>query len=219
MVAWRALVVLLGLLALAPAARGQQPAPPGQFDYYLLALSWSPAYCLAHRDDPRAKAECSRRRGFVVHGLWPQNEDGTWPEHCRPVPPVPPELAAHEAAIMPNDFMVRHEWEKHGSCTDFTAQAYFDALDRAFARLRLPTALVEPREPFPLPLAEAKRLFMAANPGLGGDMFAMRCTHGGEVDEVRLCLDKGFQYRPCGRGAGDSCPIDMHFDPIPDAPE
>ena len=219
MVAWRAIIVLLGLVALASAGLAQQPAAPGRFDYYLLTLSWSPAYCLAHRDDPRAKAECSRRRGFIVHGLWPQNEDGTWPASCRPVPSMPPELVAREAAIMPNNSMVRHEWEKHGSCTDLSARDYFDALDRAFARLHLPPALVEPREPLALPLGQAKSLFMDANPGLDGNMFAIRCTHTGAVDEVRLCLDKDLHYRPCGRGAGDSCPIDMHVDPIPGAAE
>ncbi len=52
-------------------------APPGEFDYYLLSLSWSPAFCL---QSPGA-AECNgpRRFGFIVHGLWPQNEHG-WPE-------------------------------------------------------------------------------------------------------------------------------------------
>src|SRR5580692_9741169 len=52
---------------------------PGEFDYYLLSLSWSPAFCLS---SPGA-AECNgpRRFGFIVHGLWPQYERG-WPQNC-----------------------------------------------------------------------------------------------------------------------------------------
>ncbi len=210
----RALLVVLALATLATAARAQQPAPPGAFDYYLLALSWSPAYCLAHRDDPRAHDECARHRGFIVHGLWPQDEDGTWPAYCTRVPPVPPGLVDHEADTMPNADMVRHEWEKHGSCSGLPAPRYFAALDDVFARLRLPPALVAPKEALTLPLAEAKSLFVSANPGLDETMFAMRCAHGNAVDEVRLCLDKSFKFRACGSGTGDSCPIVVHFDPI-----
>lgn len=212
-------IAMLACVTLIDTASAQQPAPPGQFDYYLLTLSWSPAYCLSHRSDPKAREECGRRRGFVVHGLWPQNEDGSWPAFCRAVPPVPRERVAREVAIMPNAELVEHEWEKHGSCTNLTVDGYFDAIDNAFAALHLPAPLVAPRDPLTLPLAQAKTLFAAANPGLGGNMLSMRCTHGNDVDELRLCLDKGFHYRACGRGGGDSCPIDTHFDPIPAAAE
>ncbi|HXP65277.1 MAG TPA: hypothetical protein VN815_07370, partial [Steroidobacteraceae bacterium] len=75
--------LLLGIALAAASAsarhRKSSDAEPGVFDYYLLSLSWSPAYCLS---DPGA-AECNgpRRFGFIVHGLWPQNEAG-WPENC-----------------------------------------------------------------------------------------------------------------------------------------
>jgi ribonuclease T2 len=210
----RRLFALLVLAMLPSAAFAQEPAPPGQFDYYLFTLSWSPAYCLAHRDDPRARAECSRHRGFIVHGLWPQNEDGSWPDFCQAVPPVPPAVVARETEIMPNAGLVRHEWERHGSCTGLSAEAYFGALDRAFAQLHIPEALVQPTAPLSLPLADAKSLFVAANPGLAANMISMRCTHDGAIEELRLCLDKSLRFRTCGRGSEDSCPSGMHFDPI-----
>src|SRR5262245_819748 len=54
----------------------------GVFDYYLLALSWSPTYC-AERRGTAYDQQCDVRQGrpyaFVLHGLWPQNERG-WPE-------------------------------------------------------------------------------------------------------------------------------------------
>ena len=60
-------------------ARPQSVA--GVFDYYLLVLSWSPTYCLTHRDD----AQCSGKGyGFVLHGLWPQYARGGWPKSCAP---------------------------------------------------------------------------------------------------------------------------------------
>ncbi len=55
-------------------------AQAGQFDYYLLSLSWAPTYCLTHADDG---AECSSKGyGFVLHGLWPQYDAGGYPENC-----------------------------------------------------------------------------------------------------------------------------------------
>jgi len=201
-------------LALAVPARAQSPAPAGQFDYYLLALSWSPAYCASHRGDPDAEEECAKRRGFVVHGLWPQNQDGGWPAFCRPVSTVPVALAARESAIMPNVELIEHEWTKHGSCTTFEVRDYFDAIERSFASLHIPNALARPEAPVALPLGEAKAQFAALNPGLEPDMMSFRCGHTGELSEVRVCLDKALHFRACGAGQADSCPAQMRFEPI-----
>jgi ribonuclease T2 len=46
-------------------------AAPGAFDYYVLALSWSPQYC-ATATNNADRSQCSVPHGFVVHGLWPQ---------------------------------------------------------------------------------------------------------------------------------------------------
>src|SRR5215469_12084849 len=51
---------------------------PANFDFYLLNLSWSPEFCYSH---PNAQ-ECAAHAAFVLHGLWPQNNDGSYPENC-----------------------------------------------------------------------------------------------------------------------------------------
>ena len=43
--------------------RESQTGQPGVFDYYVLALSWSPEFCYSHRDKPECQ---SGHRGFVV---------------------------------------------------------------------------------------------------------------------------------------------------------
>jgi ribonuclease I len=55
----------------------------GQFDYYLLSLSWSPQHC-AERTGPLNDPQCATTRhyNFIVHGLWPQYESGGFPESC-----------------------------------------------------------------------------------------------------------------------------------------
>ena len=44
--------------------RGRDAGEPGKFDYYAVALSWSPAFCATH-DDPNQCAP-GRQAGFVM---------------------------------------------------------------------------------------------------------------------------------------------------------
>lgn len=73
-------------VGLEPAsAKAAATGQPGAFDYYVLALSWSPEFCHSHPTKP----ECvSGKFGFVVHGLWPQYANG-YPENCSTAPGLP----------------------------------------------------------------------------------------------------------------------------------
>jgi ribonuclease T2 len=72
-----AVVTILTILLSLGLAFAQDPRQnePGKFDFYLLALSWSPSYCEASRErapDRAPDAQCGPRPfSFVVHGLWP----------------------------------------------------------------------------------------------------------------------------------------------------
>ncbi len=209
-----AAIVLAIVFAAAPPASAQQHGTPGTFDYYLLTLSWSPTYCAVHHE-ATAREECALRRGFIVHGLWPQNEDGRWPEFCRTVPAVPPAIVEREHTAMPNPAMIEHEWARHGSCTRFSADGYFNRLDRAFTGLRVPDPLAHPSQPLSLPLDHAKALFVDVNPGLASGMFALRCRADGMVEELRVCLDTDLHFRACGAGQADTCPTTVRFPAIP----
>lgn len=187
-------------------ASAQHPAPPGRFDYYLLALSWSPSFCQDHRHDPSARAECDRHRGFVAHGLWPQFADDSWPEYCRAVPPLSRALIDRSLAIMPNAALVEHEWERHGSCMTMSAEDYISAIERAFAEITVPPAFARPRRPLDLPAADVAGRFAAANPGLAANMLAVECKPGSdEVQEIRICLDTALHFRACGPRTVTSC--------------
>src|SRR5205807_3290181 len=54
-----------------------------QFSHYLLVLPYAPDFCAQPYGKKDAR-ECGagRRVGFVVHGLWPQNETSRGPEPC-----------------------------------------------------------------------------------------------------------------------------------------
>ena len=53
--------------------------------------------------------------GFVVHGLWPQNERG-YPEFCRTSEPdrVPDPLVERYLDLLPSAGLIGHPWRKPG---------------------------------------------------------------------------------------------------------
>jgi len=81
---------LTGLAGTASAQDRRQNAP-GEFDFYVLSLSWSPSFCeeASERGSGGRVGRSSAAAGrfpFVVHGLWPQYERG-FPNYCqRPSP-------------------------------------------------------------------------------------------------------------------------------------
>eukprot|EP00038_Savillea_parva_P024523 m.44291 g.44291 ORF g.44291 m.44291 type:complete len:241 (-) comp6502_c0_seq2:58-780(-) len=95
--------------------------PPGAFDIYAFAQSWSPTFCC----NTAAAAVCKRERisnvtDVVTHGLWPHfvTPDGQgklWPEYCTKAP---------KQALEGLSGRQRHEYKKHGSCTRLSPQAY-----------------------------------------------------------------------------------------------
>lgn len=174
----------------------------GEFDYYALAMSWSPTYCAdsAERDDLQCNRRDGRRYAFVLHGLWPQYEKG-WPESCRTArrPFVPEPLIESMLDIMPSRRLVIHEFRKHGVCSGLDAPAYFAASRRLFAAIRIPEAY---RNPFERVISTPRDIvndFAQANPQLRRDSIAVVCEgRNGRLKEVRVCFSKDGKSRACG---------------------
>ncbi|WP_275790223.1 ribonuclease T2 family protein [Pararhizobium gei] len=173
-----------------------KPLPVGRgFDFYVLSLSWSPTWCLANDASGRSR-QCRDDRGFIVHGLWPQNERG-YPEFCRTREPdrVPEALGESLFDIMPSMGLIGHEWRKHGSCSGLSQQDYFAVLRAASDKVRIPPAMKQTTAQRNSP-QDIEASFVAANAKLRSGAIAVTCDTG-RVDEVRICLDKGLDFRPC----------------------
>ncbi len=206
----RTLVLALGLalaLAALPATADDQGGDrAGAFAYYVLALSWSPAWCAAEGDARDAQqCEPGAETGFVLHGLWPQHRDG-WPEHCATSgpEPTPADLRA-VAGIMPSPGLARHQWRKHGSCSGLDPGAYFELARRAWERVRRPALLRRHDAPMRVAPGLVEDAFLEANPGLSPAGVRVTCR-AGMIREVRVCLDKGLAPRPCTGPAARECP-------------
>jgi ribonuclease T2 len=201
-----ALLLVVGVAALpisSAPARGPG-ASAARFDYYLMALSWSPSYCLAHPEEPEQCA--SKAFGFVLHGLWPEYRNGSGPQHCRPDAAPDESTIARTLAFMPSRRLIEHEWQAHGTCTGLDPQAYFDLADRAFASVAIPAELQAPRIPPALSAAAVVQAFTRANRGLDDSMLSLQCHDGYELTEVRVCLNKDtLSPQACGGRVRNSC--------------
>ena len=173
----------------------------GAFDYYVLALSWSPTYCADRRGngyEPQCDVRSGRPYAFVLHGLWPQHERG-WPQDCRSSDRgwVPGPVAERMLDIMPSKRLVFHEYRKHGTCSGLGVDGYFDlarqparqgARSRSDSCASPTTACLSAR-------ASSVDDFLAANPELKPDMIAVQCGgSGNRLREVRICFDKGGEF-------------------------
>lgn len=176
---------------------------PGRFDYYVLALSWSPTYC-ADRGNSRNDQQCNPRGrpyAFVLHGLWPQYERG-WPNDCRSADRgwVPGPVADRMLDIMPSKKLIFHEYRKHGTCSGLGVDRYFGLARELYEKVKIPEKFVDlDDDRMTISAGELTRDFLAANPGLRQDMIAVQCGGpGNRLREVRICFDKAGAFRSCG---------------------
>jgi ribonuclease T2 len=180
-----------------PRARAEESASAGTFDFYLLTLSWSPEFCANH---PQA-AECAAHPGFILHGLWPQNFDSSYPEHCSDAP-GPTDPGAYRD-IFPDEHLLEHEWQTHGTCSGLSPDAYFSLARKALQSVKIPPQLAGVQAPIQLAPGQILGDFAAANPALANESFALSCGNN-RLTAVEVCLSKDLHAASCStvRGCG-----------------
>lgn len=177
--------------------RGGQEGTPGQFDFYVLSLSWSPSFCETGGGRRGSDEQCNRGRpfAFVVHGLWPQYERG-FPQRCGEAPWIDRELIRSMTDIMPAYGLVLHEWKTHGTCSGLSGEDYFKTVRRAYEHVKIPERFVRINDYLTVSPDEVERAFIQANPGLADDMVSVTCDSR-RLREVRVCMGKDLKFRAC----------------------
>lgn len=207
----RLLFCLLSLIATPLQAQDRA----GDFDYYVMALSWSPNWCEIEGDD-RDSPQCEDGTGlgWILHGLWPQHDIG-YPEYCRTnaAPPNRGETAAM-ADIMGTSGLAWHQWRKHGVCSGLDPDAYFDLSRTAYAAVERPQVLRDLSRPVTLPADVIEEAFLRENPRMRPDQITITCR-GDYIQEVRICLTRDLELRSCGRDVQRDCTLsDARFTPV-----
>jgi ribonuclease T2 len=183
------------------------------FDYYLFTLSWSPQYCNDNGNSNSANTQCNnpqRKYDFVVHGLWPQYDKKrngkTYPESCSNIS-IDDSLVDKYLDIMPSRKLIRHEWEKHGTCSGMTPQEYFATTRKLYNSFKIPAKYRQPKDYIVTSKENLEKDLIKANPNFSADEIAVQCKKR-YLQEVWLCYDKNFRDRSCGKNVVDRCSND-----------
>jgi ribonuclease T2 len=206
------LAAVIGLAATSGAfAQDQRQDTPGQFDFYVLSLSWSPSFCAeaAERGNGgRQQAQCGGRPfSFVVHGLWPQYERG-YPEYCDRDSWLDRNIMTSMLDVMPAPGLIFNEWKKHGTCSGLGPRGYFETIRKARAAVKIPPEFIDLADPKTISPADIEAAFIKVNPGLPANAIAVTCNRS-RLSEVRVCMTKDLQFRGCDEVDRQACRRDQ----------
>ena len=199
------------IFAIVALAEDRRQNAPGAFDFYVLALSWSPSYCESAKErapNGSPDPQCNGRPfAFVVHGLWPQYAQG-FPSYCQvPAQKLDRPTVSGALDLMPSPRLVFHEWQRHGTCSGLSPHAYFEAVRKARAVVKIPADYLAPAEPLSVAPNEVAAAFAKANPGLTPGAIAVACD-ATRLTEVRLCMSKDFAFQDCADVVSHACKRD-----------
>jgi ribonuclease T2 len=207
-------LTVAALIAASPAsARDPRQNAPGEFDFYVLSLSWSPSYCQGREESGGGgrsqQIQCGGRPfSFVVHGLWPQYERG-YPEYCQhPSPRLARSIMRSMLDLMPAPGLIYNEWDKHGTCSGLGERAYFETIRKARAVVKIPDDYLQLSDTKTVAPSEIEDAFIKANPGLNASGIAVTCNRK-RLSEVRICMTKELEFRDCPEIDKQACRLDQ----------
>lgn len=205
--------LLIWLMMTLPAWGDGERA--GEFDYYVLSLSWSPNWC-AYEGDARGSEQCDARHdhGWIMHGLWPQFHRG-FPSYCKTSERPPSRrMTADMADIMGTSGLAWHQWKKHGTCTGLSAPAYYALSREAYRRVVRPPVFRKLDQAVKLPASVVEDAFLQSNPDFEPDGITITCR-AGHIQEARICLSRSLDPVPCGQDVVRDCTArDALFTPV-----
>jgi len=199
---WAAIALSITIPLTSDAwAQDRRQNAPGEFDFYVLSLSWSPSFCEAASERGSSgrsqQAQCGGRPfAFVVHGLWPQYERG-FPDYCqRPSPRLDRNIMSSMLDLMPAPGLIFSEWDKHGTCSGLGPRGYFETIRKARSAVKIPPEFLELAETKTIAPAAVEDAFIKANAGLSNSAVSVVCDKI-RLSEVRICMSKDLQFRAC----------------------
>lgn len=189
-----------------------------EFDYFVLSLEWPGTVCKNTKHCCATNACChgiSSSLHFTIHGLWPDYNDGSWPQCCNgpsfdenKIASLRGELERDWPSLScssPSDCHGKrgsfweHEWEKHGTCAYPVIRdecGYFSTTLQLYSKYNildiLSAAGYSPDNGKEYPTRD---LIAAIRKAVGATPLLV-CSQG-EVMELRICFYKNFKPRDC----------------------
>lgn len=176
------------------------------WDYMYLEQQWPATSC----------KNCTENTYFTMHGLWPTNNDGSYPCNCESTPFDPSAVASIRTSLdtywpsfqEDDQSFWTHEWSKHGTCSAplYTSQLeFFKGALGARAKYDLYQALASASiTPSNSATYQASDIEAAVNKALGTTPI-ISCGYHNEISEMGLCLDKQLQPMACPSSQPQQC--------------
>ena len=218
------------------------------FDFFYLVLGWPPSICDTSAGCHVPTDPAPVANDFWLHGLWPNYNNGSWPQFCGNTPydrnqisSILTDMSHFWPAVLTDseDQFWGHEWTKHGTCSAPVLSSelnYFQTILTIRKKFNLLNLFVQSGvNPGTSAQFTAVEMANAISKSFG---FApdIRCNADPkgqkQMQEVYLCLDKtlnymncppeqhshGQQYVSCGDGAVMMLPLNSTYPPSPPAP-
>lgn len=177
-------------------------------DFFRLSISWSPTFC--ENQQHQNSFQCQHKFGFVVHGLWPNTKHSSnnvpssqqHPRNCRNEAQLPTDLVHKYFCLMPSEYLIQGEWEKHGTCYWNKPEDYFERIQTLFSKLKLPNDFSDifndPSIPKTSRRNEIKQRILSLNPQLTSKQIDVQVGgNGKKLREIAFCYDLNFNHINC----------------------
>lgn len=190
-----ALCLILGITAVSAT----------DFDYFYLVRQWPATFCREHT----CRYMEPHKGAFTIHGLWPDNGNGSWPEFCDRTSKLDMRgLADLQAAMqlywpsfgMTNVAFWQHEWSRHGTCSSpwlKTQHEFFGSVLALHRELNLEDALaargIVPSDTVKYRLQEVEDALTEAY----GHHVRVNCDAQHRVEEIWMCISHGLEAEEC----------------------
>ena len=183
----------------------------GPIDSYVLAISWSPQFCStsAGKSD-ESKFQCKLNKfGFVVHGLWGQNDNAKddlkdHPRHCNPSKSgdaivVDSKIIEQNICTMPSTKLIQGEWQKHGTCTSMSQVNYFGKINELYNSLYMPDManIVNEKNETTVLSIVSQILLLNREKNIPSDSIVIRTGKNNVLNEIFICYDTNFNFKAC----------------------
>ncbi|KAK5582999.1 hypothetical protein RB653_004589 [Dictyostelium firmibasis] len=192
---------------------------PGDFDFYLFVQQWIYSYC-----ESTSCIQSKIKEAFTIHGLWPENKNGSYPSFCsgpsfnvNDVKNLEDQLNIDWISLTEtNEDFWSSEFSKHGTCAINNNNIvngtfeYFQAGIDLYQKLNLTQAL-ESENIYPSSKSISASNIVSAIQNQFGGKPGMQCEDS-KLSTIAMCIDKDdLSIIDCPDLDGWSCDGDIQW--------
>lgn len=156
----------------------------------------------------------SSNQYLTMHGLWPNNNDGSYPCYCsseafdiNAVQPIIGNMTQYWPSLNGgNQDFWSHEWTKHGTCAGYSGQLEYFSSALAVRQQWDPIAAlasvgIVPSNTQGFTLSQMQNAMTQAYGAYG----VVSCDSNGNIQASGVCVDKNLNIMPCPSNVKNVC--------------